>query len=324
MRILFVGTGEIGVPSLVRLASESSFQVVAVLTQPDKPAGRHQQLTASPIKQAARSLGLTVLQPERVNRPESIAQIEALQPDVMVVCAYGQIFKEKLLSIAPYGCINLHASLLPRHRGASCIAAAIWQGDSVSGVTTLVMDQGLDTGPILLQEPIELAPRETAGSLHDKLAQLGPQLLVRTLCGLRDGTVQPRLQNDKEASYAPKLSRQAGQIDWRKRVVEIDRQIRALTPWPGAHTTIPPRSGGASAHFLTLKILRARPLEEKLLHASLLPGQIVSIVPAGIVVATGEGTLLLEEVQLAGRAHMPAAEFARGIRIQPGMQLGME
>lgn len=316
MRIVFIGTGEIGVPSLVRLANEKDFKVVAAVTQPDKPTGRHQELTPSPVKRAALSLGKPVLQPERINRSESIAEIAAFQPDVMVVCAYGQILKPKLLSLSPYGCINLHASLLPRHRGASCIASAIWQGDEISGLTTMQMDEGLDTGPILLQESVEISIHETAGSLHDKLAQLSPDLIVRTLCGLRDQTIKPRVQDEAAATYAPKLDRSVGDIDWEKSATELDRQIRALTPWPGAHTTL---------NKSILKILKASLIEEenqKNTSASYSHGEVVSILPAGIIVATGNGKLLLEEVQLQGRTRMPAAQFARGYRLELGIILG--
>src|SRR6267143_332977 len=235
MRILFIGTGEIGLPALSALL-ESEHEVVGVVTQPDKPAGRDQRVEAPPIKKALAGTKMLILQPARIKDRESIEQIRALTPDVIVVMAYGQILPRNVLEIPPTACLNLHASLLPRHRGAAPIQAAIAAGDRETGITVMYMDEGLDTGDILLQRKIDILPSDTGATLHDRLAEVAPEALLESLRLLAGGNA-PRIPQDKAlATYAPKLNREAGKIDWNESAETSERRIRAYNPWPGAFT----------------------------------------------------------------------------------------
>src|SRR2546423_5819139 len=236
MRILFIGTGEIGLPTLGMLSNWREHKLVGVITQPDKPAGRNQKLTWPSPKKAVKdlSLALPVLQPARIKSLESVDALRALKPDVIVVMAYGQILPREVLEIPKVACLNLHASLLPRWRGAAPIQAAIAAGDRETGITVVYMDEGLDTGDILLQRKIEIRPEETGGSLHDRLAQIAPEALVESLRLLVVGN-SPRTAQDKSlATYATKLSREDGRLDWSEPAEMIERKIRAFNPWPGA------------------------------------------------------------------------------------------
>lgn len=299
MRIVFIGTGEIGVPVLQWLLRSNEHQLVAVVTQPDKPAGRAQQLQAPPIKLALTEVAIPILQPRRIKHEDAVAEIRAQQPEVIVVMAYGQILPASVLQIPRVACLNLHASLLPRHRGAAPIQAAIVAGDRETGLTVMYMDEGLDTGDILAQAAIAISPNETGGSLHDRLAQLAPSALADALEQLAAGNAPRFPQNNAEATYAAKLERDDGRIDWSEASQVIARKIRAFDPWPGAFTILREQSGRERK----LKIFRA--------------SVCASSAPAGQVVVSSDGHLTIgavriEEVQLEGKRRMNSADFIRG------------
>jgi methionyl-tRNA formyltransferase len=301
MRIVFIGTGEIGVPTL-RALQKSEHELGGVVTQPDKPVGREQKITAPPIKKALIAGGpnagpAQTLQPARIKDREAINQIRALAPDVIVVMAYGQILPRAVLEIPKIACLNLHASLLPRWRGAAPIQAAIAGGDREAGMTVMYMDEGLDTGDILLQRKIDISPSETGATLHDRLAQIAPEALLESLRLLAAGNA-PRIPQDQAlATYAPKLNREAGRLNWNESVEAIERKIRAYNPWPGAFTEFSGRN---------LKIFAASIVD---LRGK--PGEILRK-DRELVVATSDRALLLTDVQLEGKRRMSAAEFLRG------------
>lgn len=302
MRIVFIGTGEIGVPVLRSLLSSQEHQLVGVLTQPDKPAGRNLRMAAPPIKAAAAGGAFPIFQPARIKQEETVAQIRVLAPDVIVVMAYGQILPRSVLEIPRVACLNLHASLLPRHRGAAPIQAGILAGDRESGITVIYMDEGLDTGDVLLQSSLEIAEDETGGSLHDRLAQIAPAALDDALTRLQKGNA-PRIPQDSSiATYAPKLEREDGRIDWSEAATLIERKIRAFDPWPGAFTLM----RDAAGHERKLKIFSARVVAAQ----QGTPGEIVR--SDSIVIAAKDGALSLGGVQLEGKRRMSAAEFLRG------------
>jgi methionyl-tRNA formyltransferase len=296
MRVLFIGTGEIGVPVLRSLIQSADHELVGVVTQPDKPVGRAQRIEAPPVKAALVDAPVPILQPKRIKDQEAVAGIRDLAPEVIVVMAYGQILPRPVLQIPPIACLNLHASLLPRHRGAAPIQAAIVAGDPQSGITVMYMDEGLDTGDVLLQKQIPIAPDETGGSLHDRLGEIAPVALEEALAQLQAGTAPRIAQDPATASYAPKLEREHGQIDWTEPAALIERKIRAFNPWPGAFTTLRDEAGTERK----LKIFRASVVDS------------CSADPANLVVPTKAGALRLEEVQLEGKRRMNAAEFLRG------------
>ena len=303
MRVLFIGTGEIGLPAL-RWLIASPHELVGVVTQPDKPVGRSQTIQAPPIKAAVEGLNIPVLQPERIKRAEAIEQIQALAPDVIVVMAYGQILPQAVLEIPKIACLNLHASLLPRHRGAAPIQAAIVAGDAETGITVMYMDEGLDTGDILLQAAIPIAPDETGGSLHDKLAELSPPPLAEALDQLAAGTA-PRVPQEKtRATYAPKLEREQGAIDWSQPADAIERKIRAFDPWPGAFAVLRDDAGRERK----LKVFGATVL----LDNSGSAGAVTTSSSDGIVINAADGALALTDVQLEGKKRMSGSEFLRG------------
>ena len=301
MRIVFIGTGEIGVPTL-RALQRSEHELGRVVTQPDKPVGREQKITAPPIKKALIAGGpnagpAQTLQPARIKDREVIDQIRALAPDVIVVMAYGQILPRAVLEIPKIACLNLHASLLPRWRGAAPIQAAIAAGDREAGITVMYMDEGLDTGDILLQRKIDISPSETGATLHDRLAQIAPEALLESLRLLATGNA-PRIPQDQAlATYAPKLNREAGRLNWNESVEAIERKIRAYNPWPGAFTEFSGRN---------LKIFAASIVD---LRGK--PGEILRK-DRELVVATSDRALSLTDVQLEGKRRMSAAEFLRG------------
>ena len=295
MRVVFIGTGEIGLPVLRWLRNSREHELVGVVTQPDKPVGREQRIQAPPIKAALDGANVPVLQPERIKREEAIQQIRALAPDVIVVMAYGQILPRAVLEIPPIACLNLHASLLPRHRGAAPIQSAILAGDAETGVTVMYMDEGLDTGDILLEQRLAIAAEETGGSLHDKLAEISPAALEKALHLLQNGGAPRIPQNAAEATYAPKLEREHGLIDWNEPAELIERKIRAFDPWPGSFTVVRDDTGRERK----LKIFRAR------VESS-------GDADEGIRMKAGRGALRLLDVQLEGKKRMSAAEFVRG------------
>ena len=296
MRVLFIGTGEIGVPVLRWLLESGEHEMVGVVTQPDKPVGREQRIEAPPVKAALAGSRLRIFQPKRIKNEETVAEIRTLAPDVIVVMAYGQVLPRSVLEIPRIACLNLHASLLPKHRGAAPIQAAIVAGDRESGITVMYMDEGLDTGDMLLQKRIEIAPDETGGSLHDRLGEIAPAALKEALAQLQAETA-PRIPQDASAAtYAPKLEREHGRIDWTEPAALIERRIRAFNPWPGAFTVLRDDVGAERK----LKIFRARLVDS------------CSADPANLVIPTKVGALRLEEVQLEGKRRMSAAEFLRG------------
>jgi len=296
MRIVFVGTGEIGVPTLDALLN-TDHELVGVVTQPDKPVGREQRIEPTPIKKAVAKTTIPIVQPARIKDQSSIAEIRAFKPDVIVVMAYGQILPRDVLKIPGFACLNLHASLLPRWRGAAPIQAAIAAADCETGITVMYMDEGLDTGDILLQRKIEIRPEETGGSLHDRLAQIAPEALVESL-RLLAAESAPRIpQDDACATYAPKLRRDHGQIDWSESAQAIERKIRAFNPWPGAFMKLNDQK---------LKIFSASVVELNGKPGEILPSE------KDLVVAAGKGAVSLGDVQLEGKRRMSALEFLRG------------
>ena len=306
MRVLFIGTGEIGVPTLRALQNSGEHELIGVVTQPDKPVGRDQTVTPPPIKAALAGKPMSILQPARIKERQSIDEIRALAPDVIVVMAYGQILPRDVLEIPKVACLNLHASLLPRWRGAAPIQAAIAAGDRESGITVMYMDEGLDTGDILLQRKIDILPGETGGSLHDRLGEIAPEALLESLRLLASGNAPRVAQDNALATNAPKLNREDGRIDWTEPAEVIERKIRAFNPWPGAVTTVAVPSG--------------RPLNLKIFSASIVdlkgkPGEIIQADDNGIVFAAGLRALALSEVQLEGKQRMNAREFVRGHRL---------
>ena len=302
MRIVFIGTGEIGVPTLRALQTSSEHELVGVVTQPDKPVGRDQRITAPPIKTALAGAKTPILQPKQIKDRPSIEEIRALQPDAIVVMAYGQILPRDVLQIPPVACLNLHASLLPHWRGAAPIQAAIAAGDRETGITVMYMDEGLDTGDILLQRKIDISPTDTGGSLHDRLGEIAPDALLESL-SLLTGKNARRIPQDKaRATLAPKLNREDGRIDWTESAEVIERKIRAFNPWPSAFTFL----AGTPNKPRKLKVFSA-----SIIDLSGQPGEILQR-KNEIVIATGMRSLSLDEVQLEGKERMSAAKFMRG------------
>lgn len=311
MRALFVGTGEIGIPVLRFLASH--YNLVGVLTQPDRPAGRHRELKAPAIKQELMQLApeIPILQPESPRLSEAIEWVRFLAADVIVTMAYGRILPRELLDAPALACLNVHASLLPRHRGASPIQSVIASGDAESGITIMYMAEGLDTGDILLERPLRLRRRETAATLSDRLAELAPLALEESLRLLANGKAPRIVQDHESATITGKIGRQESLLDWRLSAVALERKIRALQPRPGAVADLPSASGGV----VTVKIHSAIVARK----ASATPGTIVRIDLRGILVACGEGGLLLGIIQPEGRGRMHSSAFARGypLRVAP-------
>ena len=309
LRIVFMGTPDFAVPTLHAL-HESGHTVTAVVTQPDRPKGRGRKLAPPPVKKAALHHGDPVLQPETVRTDELHSQMAELQPDLYVVVAFGQILPQSLLDVPTRGAINVHASLLPRHRGAAPIQWAIIEGDPETGVTTMMMDMGMDTGDILLTEKTAIDPGETAASLHDRLGLMGAQVLIRTLERLQNGTLSRTPQDHDQATYAPMLKKKDGEIDWSLPADQIERLIRGVTPWPGAYTF----SDG-----MRLKIFRASVLERDI---SVAPGTILECFPGELRVATGKGALAIREIQGKSGKRLPIDDFLCGCRLPDGTCLG--
>jgi len=305
MRVLFIGTGDIGLPSLDWLLSTSKHTVVGVVTQPDKPVGRKQVLTPPQIKVRALAAGLTVLQPLKIRH--AVEELKAFNADVAVVIAYGQILSRAVLDVPPLGCLNVHTSLLPRHRGAAPIQAAIRDGDTETGVTIMFMDEGLDTGDILLMQRLAIACDETGGSLHDKLAQRAPAALEEALDLLATGNPPREKQDEFKVTHVRKLTRQDGRLDWTRPAIELDRLVRAFTPWPGTSCML---------KVAQMKIHRAQVIANA--DACPAPGTIVSANADGILVSCGNGLLNLSEVQIEGGRRLSAADFLRGHPLHAG------
>ena len=314
MKVVFMGTPDFSVPTLEKII-EAGHEVVGVVTQPDKAKGRGKKVLFPPVKEKALEHGLTVYQPRRAREPEFIGQMRALEPDVMVVVAFGQILPKELLDIPKYGCINVHASLLPKYRGAAPIQWAVIRGEKISGVTTMQMDVGLDTGDMLLKAEVPLAEDETGGSLHDKLSVLGGDLLIETLRGLEAGTIQPEKQDDSQTGeYARMLDKALGKIDFSMTAEEIERLIRGLNPWPSAYT---------SYHGKTMKLWKARAVLDAA-AGNAVPGEILAVDKMGFTVQTGGGALQILELQMEGKKRMDAGAFLRGCQMTVGEILGQE
>ncbi|MEX2236097.1 MAG: methionyl-tRNA formyltransferase [Dehalococcoidia bacterium] len=316
-RCVFFGTPEFALPSL-RALIDSPYEVAAVVTRPDKPAGRGRRVTSSPVKEAAEAAGLPVFQPARLREQETIELLEDLVPGFMVVAAYGLLIPPAVLELPPWNVLNVHPSLLPRHRGASPIQGAILAGDTETGVTIMAMDEGLDTGPILTQTTLPIGPNESAGELSGRLALAGASLLLEALPGWLDGELVPRPQDDALATYSPQIKAEDALIDWSLAADEIWQQVRAFNPWPGAETRLGPAR---------LQVWRAWPLTDE---PGGPPGTVMKVedhdFPWGrepaIAVACGTGRLAFLEVQKEGRRRLPAGDFARGERDLIGARLG--
>ena len=303
MRIVFAGTPDFAVPALEALVA-AGHDVAAVLTQPDRPAGRGLAAAASPVKQAAVRRGIPVLQPATLKTPAAQDELRALAPDALVVAAYGLILPQAILDIPRLGAINIHASLLPRWRGAAPIQRALLAGDRETGVSIMRMEAGLDTGPVLLREALPILPEDTAGTLHDRLAALGARLVVAALDGLARGTLVAAPQPVDGVTYAAKLEKHEARIDWTRPAVQIERQVRAFNPFPGAT---------ARVRGIELKVWRAAPAD-----GTGEPGAVIAIDARGIVVAAGSGALRLESLQRAGGKRLSARDFLRGFPLAVG------
>jgi len=307
MRLIFLGTPAFAVPTLERIVT-AGHRVLAVVTQPDRPRGRGQIAAPPPVKEAALRLGLPVYQPERVRRPEAVEYLRAIAVDAMVVVGYGQIIPQSIIDMAALGIVNVHGSLLPRYRGAGPIQWAILNGGTRTGVTTMRIDAGLDTGDMLLKAETEIGPDETAVELGQRLAAMGADLLVETLAGLEQGRIVPEKQDNAQATYAPLLKKEDGRIDWSRDARAIHNQIRGLQPWPGASTLF----RGQSLHIWRSRVWNG--------PASGSPGTLIGTKPP--VVCCGTGALELVEVQLEGRKRISAGNFANGQRLTENESLG--
>jgi methionyl-tRNA formyltransferase len=307
MRIVFMGTPEFACPTLKALV-ERGENVVAVVTQPDRPKGRGQQTLPPPVKLLGQQYGIPILQPLKVRQPQVIEELRLLKPDLIVVVAFGQILPKALLEIPPCGCINVHASLLPRYRGAAPLNWCIINGEKETGVTSMMMDVGLDTGDMLLKRSTPIDPDEDTSTLNGRLSLMGAELLVQTIDLLAVGGLAPERQDDLLTCYAPMLKKGDGLIDWGKDAATIKNLVRGMTPWPGAYTHIGDR-------FLKVFRVQAGPGQGE-------PGEILSAGRDGIEVACGEGSIVIYELQLEGKKRLTAAEFLAGCKLEPGASLG--
>lgn len=303
-----MGTAAFAVPALERLIGE--YDIVGVVTQPDRRAGRGRRMFGSPVKKAALAHSLNILQPGTLRSEEAVQSLRKLEPEVMVVAAYGLILPPSVLAIPPHGCLNIHASLLPKHRGAAPVAAAILAGGEETGISIILMDERVDAGPLLAQRKAKILPEDTRESLAERLSLLGAELIYEILPKWLQGELSPQPQDDRQASHTPLIKKADGSIDWSLSAIEIWRQVRAYYPWPSAYTLWRGR---------LLKILHAKPLMGWLGREE--PGQVLSLAD-GLAIATGEGALFLEEVQLEGRKPMGAQALARGHRDFIGSRLG--
>lgn len=310
MKVIFMGTPDFSVGVLEALVG-AGHEVVLAVTQPDKPKGRGGKMQYPPVKEKALEYQIPVFQPKKVRNPECIKELRKYEADVMVVVAFGQILPKEILEMTPYGCINVHASLLPKYRGAAPIQWAVINGEKVSGVTTMQMDEGIDTGDMLLKTEVVLDEKETGGSLHDKLSAAGAELCVRTLKAVKEGTVTPEAQGESTTEYARMLEKSLGSIDWKQSAESIERLIRGLNPWPSAYTEWDGK---------VMKLWEAEVEKDQETVAS--PGTVTAVEKDGFRVQTGQGTLKVLALQIPGKKRMDAGAFLRGYPMSPGMVLG--
>ena len=306
LRTVFMGTPDFALQTLQGLI-DAGCKMVGVYTQPDRPKGRGKQLAAPPVKELAQKHDIPVYQPLKLRQPEAVAELEALAPDLIVVVAYGQILPKSVLEIPAHGCINVHASLLPKYRGAAPINKAIIDGETETGITTMYMDVGLDTGDMLVKKTLAIGPEETAGELHDRLASLGRETMEETLRRLCAGTLQREVQDDEQSTYASMMKKEDGRIDWNRSAQEIHNHVRGLDPWPGAYTTI---------NGELLKLAETSPEA-----AEGLAGSVIAADKNGVCVACGSGSLRIQQLQLAGRKRLAAADFLRGCPLEAGAMM---
>jgi methionyl-tRNA formyltransferase len=306
--IVFMGTPKAAAITLEQLLNGPD-PIVGVVTQPDRPAGRGQERNVSAVRRTAETHGIPVVAPQKMRDPDFLRTLQRWAPRLIVVVAYGRILPSAILELPPRGCLNVHYSLLPKYRGAAPVAWAIVNGEEKSGVSTMLLVEKMDAGPVLLQKEISLAADETAASLEAKLIPIGSRLLLETIGMLKEGAITPKEQNEAEASYAPILKKEDGRIDWSQPALVLERRVRGLHPWPSAY-----------AHWRgkLLKIYRASVIDDATEEP---PGSIVKVDAAGLSVATGHGLLRLEEVQLESRRRMPAADFIQGARLETGESL---
>lgn len=305
MRIIFMGTPDFSVGTLEALV-EAGHEVCLVVTQPDKPKGRGKEMQYTPVKEAALKYGIEVYQPRRIREDECVEKLRQYNADIMVVIAFGQIIPKEILEMVPYGCVNVHASLLPKYRGAAPIQWSIIDGEAVTGVTTMQMDEGLDTGDMLLKTEVPITAEETGESLHDKLAKAGAALCVETLAKLQEGSIVPEKQGESPTAYAKMLDKKLGNIDWTKSAVEIERLVRGLNSWPSAYTYWNKK---------VVKIWKASVTDE---NSNEQVGTVVKVEKDGFYVQTGNGLLKVLELQIPGKKRMDAGAFLRGYTIEPG------
>lgn len=309
MRVIFMGTPDFSVGTLEAII-HAGHEVVLAVTQPDKPKGRGKEVQFPPVKETALKHGIPVFQPRKVREKECIEELAKYKADVMVVIAFGQILPKEILEMTSYGCINVHASLLPKYRGAAPIQWSIIEGEKVTGVTTMQMDEGLDTGDMIFKTEIVMDEKETGGSLHDKLADAGAKLCVDTLKALEDGTASFEQQGESPTEYAKMLDKKLGLIDWSSSAVRIERLIRGLNPWPSAYTVWDGK---------TMKIWEARISDQ---NSGKEPGTVVAVEKEAFFVQTGEGQICIKELQIPGKKRMDAGAFLRGYKIETGTRLG--
>ncbi len=309
MRIVYMGTPDFAVPPL-RAMAQAGYEIAAVVTQPDKPRGRGKSLQPTPVKEEALRLGIAVWQPQKVREPAFIEELRGLHPDIIVVAAFGQIIPKDILDMPPFGCVNIHASLLPKYRGAAPIQQAVIDGEKESGVTIMRMGTGVDTGDMIAKAVVPLSQEETGGSLFDKLAEAGADLLVKTLPDIFEGrAVYEKQPEESPTPYAGMITKEMGRMDFSKSASELERLVRGLNPWPSAFTFL---------NGKTLKVWKSAAVQEKTNAA---PGTVVGSGKEGIRVACGEGVLLLTEVQLEGKKRMGAEAFLRGCPVETGLVL---
>ena len=313
MRIVFMGTPDFAVPSLKALM-DNGYEVVGVFCQPDRPKGRGHKLAACPVKELAQAC-IPVFQPERIKRPEGVEMLRSLEPDLCVTAAFGQLLSQEILDIPKLGTINVHSSLLPKHRGSAPINWSIIMGDQVTGVTTMFTDKGMDTGDILLMRETPIGEKETAGELSDRLSVMGAELLIETLKELEAGTLKRIPQDHEKATYEPKMDKELGRIDWAKPAQEIDWLVRGTTPWPGAFTTIKDEKGEQTIKFFALDVKDGAP--------SGAPGEIIAAdAKQGLVVSCGDHDVELTAIQMPGAKRMNAKDYLRGHTMDTGVCLG--